>query len=851
MEKLLRLSINKFKALSLNSIYLDNFVYFNGEIFIEIIKLKLGYEENKCKTWKIELLKYDIFFKSTEVIKSYDFVTSDNFDYIDVSSISKYPPYEKRKLKKIFNLIREFIYNETERDIRSKSEQNQTNLVLLGESLVQFQNKNLIDILKKSNYINFLLDEKGSNKLGYNLLGNEINKLNIFEKIENKKLILKDTIKNNCLLPNIYDITEAIKDERGSSEKNILFTVENSIQVKDILKVFLNLTASSTGKLDEDLEGCKIWWLNKGLNGKQTKGMGEILSIDIESEIINVRFFKGIKPEKDTKVVIYPKEYLESLEKLWLNPKLSKQALNNYYSDTDVFDDTLKVPNEFEWLRENQKKSFNLFNYSKGILWGPPGTGKTTTLGVLIASYMKENPNKKIMLLSLTNLAIDQLLISVDKQLESFEYGDCFQRKCVRLGSNINSEYYKSKDYLVATKDEQFLEKINLLESKKPDKKDALLYNEWLKEYEELKSKMKINTQSIINQKNLITLTTTRALFEFESLIETKFDLLVFDEASQINLPQAIMLAQLGKQVIYAGDQEQLNPICISKNKNTQKYMGVSIFEHAESIFKNSKIFLNEQSRMSFSICNLVSKTFYNNELIVSLKERENLAWLKERELKKDSMIGANSVFIAKIPTDGSFSQKYRGFIRYDSALLIFNLCKNLLKEYREEDIVILVPFKAQKNLILNFLRKENYFKIKVNTVHKSQGSEYHTVIFDPVIGNSDFLKTREAKNLINVALSRAKARLVMCFSQEDLKNEYLKKIFLINNYSEYNNFDEIESYLNELNFPHNLVGKTFDNILFKGKVLEILDDDKKMKILCFETGKEKKYLVEALNKFI
>src|SRR3989338_9142548 len=48
--------------------------------------------------------------------------------------------------------------------------------------------------------------------------------------------------------------------------------------------------------------------------------------------------------------------------------------------------------NRLNWLREGQKKSFNLLRYPFGFLWGPTRTGKTTTLGVILAEYLLAFP---------------------------------------------------------------------------------------------------------------------------------------------------------------------------------------------------------------------------------------------------------------------------------------------------------------------------------------------------------------------------------------------------------------------------------------------------------------------------
>lgn len=68
---------------------------------------------------------------------------------------------------------------------------------------------------------------------------------------------------------------------------------------------------------------------------------------------------------------------------------------------------------------------------------------------------------------------------------------------------------------------------------------------------------------------------------------------------------------------------------------------------------------------------------------------------------------------------------------------------------------------------------------MRVSTVHRAQGSECHTVIFDPVIATGDRLlgHPEEGARLINVALSRAMARLVVIMSAGDGANEYLRRV--------------------------------------------------------------------------
>jgi DNA replication ATP-dependent helicase/nuclease Dna2 len=67
---------------------------------------------------------------------------------------------------------------------------------------------------------------------------------------------------------------------------------------------------------------------------------------------------------------------------------------------------------------------------------------------------------------------------------------------------------------------------------------------------------------------------------------------------------------------------------------------------------------------------------------------------------------------------------------------------------------------------------------VKVSTVHRAQGSECHTIIFDAVLASSKFLDNDEnGPRLLDVALSRAQARLVIIASQGDLQNRWLRRI--------------------------------------------------------------------------
>jgi superfamily I DNA and/or RNA helicase len=91
--------------------------------------------------------------------------------------------------------------------------------------------------------------------------------------------------------------------------------------------------------------------------------------------------------------------------------------------------------------------------------------------------------------------------------------------------------------------------------------------------------------------------------------------------------------------------------------------------------------------------------------------------------------------------------------------------------------ILILTPFRPQRRLIRDTLDACGLRRVRVSTVHAAQGAEMHTVIFDPVKGNSRFLTDPDGPRLLNVAISRAQACFVLLASTGDLKHPVLYAI--------------------------------------------------------------------------
>jgi superfamily I DNA and/or RNA helicase len=94
--------------------------------------------------------------------------------------------------------------------------------------------------------------------------------------------------------------------------------------------------------------------------------------------------------------------------------------------------------------------------------------------------------------------------------------------------------------------------------------------------------------------------------------------------------------------------------------------------------------------------------------------------------------------------------------------------------------ILVLTPFLAQKRLYEREATTGRVPGVRFATVHSSQGTESDVVILDLVVapgkGKSRFLdehRNAELRNLLNVAISRAKSRLIIVAHSEHIRDVY------------------------------------------------------------------------------
>ncbi|MEE4213031.1 MAG: AAA domain-containing protein [Parvularcula sp.] len=519
--------------------------------------------------------------------------------------------------------------------------------------------------------------------------------------------------------------------------------------------------------IDEALEGVRAKW------GDELEAGGLIKLVDSDNDRIAIQVAAGGMPLIGSQVWLFPGDFLGPLIDMWAGEMgtLAAKRLRQTKEETEPLQPILPLGDLFADLRERQIRAVQSSAFRSSIIIGPPGTGKTYTIGALGAYLLKRFPKSRILLLGPTNVAVDTALVSIDDWLQRTAKQE-IAKKAKRVGAYFDPRKFVDRPHLlapgIAEKGAEFL----LLEASEPPKSKVGEHIRWKDKLSALRKELGADIASVASQSRLVATTVSSAITWNETLREAgPWHFVICDEASQVIGPAALMVPAMGQQTIFAGDPCQLSPIVQCDGAREKTLLAKTAFD----LFAHTRTtMLNEQSRMAVGICQAVSTTFYDGELKVCRKALADPEWKTQRSPFFVDGREIPRVCFDQVSEPATYSQNYGGFIRFQSAKLIETIIDNLAGSYVDpQDILVLTPFRAQRTLIRNFL-KRRHPEISVSTVHRAQGSERTLVIFDPVDGTSSFLKGRDGERLINVAISRAKAHVIVPFVRDDLENSAL-----------------------------------------------------------------------------
>ena len=357
-------------------------------------------------------------------------------------------------------------------------------------------------------------------------------------------------------------IRSAVAEELKVASAGLPFRVSEIIKQGGILTLELE-PQDLRSSLDESMEDGRLGW--KG----ETSGSADIISVLPDISYVNAVITSGRPPAKGEIVFINPARFLEPLAMLWDRKEVSERATRWYFQleENSHNPDVVPTHSRVKGLRPAQEAAFQLVGWDVSYLWGPPGTGKTSTLGWLLASYLHDRPTGRVLLLSTTNAAVDLAILSVDKALPEM-FGAAAKPPCLRFGSRFDPKRYDKRDHLIPVRDKTLLKRYELHLLAAPDPAEAEKYLAWRNRLDSLRQEIREQNRQFLKNARLAAMTATYATFQYDDLAEFgPYDLVVFDEASQVGKAHAMTLAGLGKRVLFAGDPKQLSPIVQAKSE--------------------------------------------------------------------------------------------------------------------------------------------------------------------------------------------------------------------------------------------------------------------------------------------
>lgn len=558
-------------------------------------------------------------------------------------------------------------------------------------------------------------------------------------------------------------IAQAIREELEATSRGLPFRAWDVVRREGHLYMILEPEGRQS-ILDESLEEGRMSWEGNA------PGSAEVISVLPSTSVVNACLTSGRPPQNGAVVFFNPPRYLETLLALWEKPEhLSHNFVSWYFQlGNNNITGPPKVPSDqFSSLRPAQRASFDLIRWSTSFLWGPPGTGKTHTLGRILAAYLVRNPGERVLLLSSTNVAVDLAILAVDDALN--EIKPQTRPVCFRFGSRFDPKRLDERKHLTPLRDKSLVGRLRQHYELIPDPADADRYRLWKQQRDRLRDAIRAENLEFLSQARLAAMTTTLAAQDFENL--GRFDVVVFDEASQVGKAQAMTFAHLGKRSLYAGDPKQLAPIAQASSPDVDTWLGRSPFEWiSRTSLASATCMLDEQWRMAEPIGTAVSTLFYESKLKVAVPAAEDAKWRANRTARATQLLPTTNIVLIETGAAPVAAKQFRGYECLASAQLIAAILADHVLNWPIEDVksdlLVLTPYRAQRRKIEEELRSVELPSSLVSTVHRAQGSERKIVVFDPVCPTAEFVSGEAGMRLVNVAFSRAQCRLAVCLQQ-------------------------------------------------------------------------------------
>lgn len=476
-------------------------------------------------------------------------------------------------------------------------------------------------------------------------------------------------------------------------------------------------------------------------------------------------------------------------------------------------------------LNESQARAVTMsLNNSNSRIWGPPGTGKTTTLAVLVAELVQRG--ERVLLTSNTHAALDQVLSGLLKRPELDDMVK--DGKVLRLGralpdhrhcqlgtvtrqlhAQLRQRWEKSETRLSQVRERMKhiepplkalqiatgpSEQLSLFESPEPQG----LPVEWLQStFGEQRgkrwSRLPASAQCELLEAHMDRLsvlrtaysnriadcrealserqqqTVSRAVIILSTLAnlttsrwmeEQRFDNVIVEEAGMAILPSFFLACTRSTRRTIAVGDPRQLPSILTSRDSFVRH---SLGRPIFEVGEAPKTMLSTQYRMHPEIGALVSHLAYDDELVSARGADEFAEWTRRDPLEGGALAGFDLQGTSVCQRMPGQSSRFNN----ESAAVCLKLAQRAV-EAGFDEVAIIAPYRQQVRTLRKLIPHDLSDKIECDTVHRYQGKERAVVIVDLVDGEAfgpgTLLKDERgaAAQLLNVALSRAQYKLFL-----------------------------------------------------------------------------------------
>lgn len=512
-----------------------------------------------------------------------------------------------------------------------------------------------------------------------------------------------------------------------------------------------------------------------------------------------VKLKAGRRPSVSDQVLIAPAAYLLGLLQ-WLQDEPLPQNLDASWLARSSRPDVAapQVAPGTVKLRVAQAEAQRLSSAPLAVVWGPPGTGKTTTLAAMVASLV--TAGRRVLVVAPTRIAADGACLAIDAALSRArlprERGDVLRTDLPVYGESFSDQ---NPDLLIwADEDRAYQQKLPQLQRMNAELRAQILTANGIGQDEAIALAASVSDsierlrvlwmkrqELLVAEARVVVSTVRQAL---NRIWPAEFESVFVDEASMVPVSDgtALLLQQgprgSGSLVLF-GDPMQLGPVPprdkvsgddVADAETAAPHVPPTVlrewFEQSvlryliqeQTALRLRIAFLNEQSRMCPELCQVVSDVSYQGRLLPA--DNAPQAGILPELATAISLLDPNSpprFLMGMAPVAALLPPKFRNGSVHNaaSATNTARLARYLAQ--RGHSVIACSPYRAQAGMLFRALG--DLKNVASGTVHRVQGQEADVSIYDPAAPNSRFVKTQPTAGiLLNVAASRARKAFVI-----------------------------------------------------------------------------------------